>query len=276
MPSGKFDHFCRCAVFENSNDTALRSTSVNVAKKAFVAATIAGVVSPAITAGAAAVVTAPDVAAAAAAAVVGVDATLDDAGAAVDDAATALVADTAEDEDEDADVVFEDPQPTARVAKIRTGTAVRDRIRKELSTNLRVPSELREHSVNLGDGNPEALKAGVWHNVVDVFDAQPELDGPTIELSPLTAQDREAITAAAADPAIWELHPAKNRYLPEVFHPYFDERLASAMTLVVVIASRVRCSVGRDMRLYRRIRRRSKLAGRSSFVRVGVVPRTRN
>ena len=154
MPSGKFDHFCRCAVFENSNDTALRSTSVNVAKKAFVAATIAGVVSPAITAGATAVVTAPDVAAAAAA--VGVDATLDDAGAAADDAATALVADTAEDEDED--VVFEDPQPTARVAKIRTGTAVRDRIRKELSTNLRVPSELREHSVNLGDGNPEAAE----------------------------------------------------------------------------------------------------------------------
>lgn len=154
MPSGKFDHFCRCAVFENSNDTALRSTSVNVAKKAFVAATIAGVVSPAITAGATAVVTTPDVAAAAA--VVGVDATLDDAGAAVDDAATALVADTAEDEDED--VVFEDPQPTARVAKIRTGTAVRDRIRKDFSANLRVPSELREHSVNLGDGNPEAAE----------------------------------------------------------------------------------------------------------------------
>lgn len=78
------------------------------------------------------------------------------------------------------------------------------------------------------------LKAGVWHNVVDVFDAQPTLDGPTLELRPLSAQDREAITAAAADPEIWELHPAKNRYLPEVFRPYFDERLASAMTLVVV------------------------------------------
>jgi N-acetyltransferase len=39
---------------------------------------------------------------------------------------------------------------------------------------------------------------------------------------------------AASDPLIWELHPAVDRYNESVFRPYFEERLSSQGTLVVV------------------------------------------
>lgn len=63
---------------------------------------------------------------------------------------------------------------------------------------------------------------------------QPELVGETLYLRPLTEADRPAVLAAASDPLIWALHPAKDRHLPEKFHPYFDKLLASAGTLVVI------------------------------------------
>jgi N-acetyltransferase len=66
------------------------------------------------------------------------------------------------------------------------------------------------------------------------FDMQPELTGKTLHLRPLTEADRAAMTAAASDPLIWELHPAVDRHLPEKFQPYFDKLLAAGGTLVVI------------------------------------------
>lgn len=65
------------------------------------------------------------------------------------------------------------------------------------------------------------------------FDDRPALDGPRLSLRPLCAQDREALTAAAADQRTWAGHPAKDRYLPEVFGPYFDFLLKAGGTLVI-------------------------------------------
>jgi N-acetyltransferase len=66
------------------------------------------------------------------------------------------------------------------------------------------------------------------------FDMQPELIGKTLHLRPLTEADRAAMTAASSDPLIWELHPARDRHLPEKFQPYFDKLLAAGGTLVVI------------------------------------------
>jgi N-acetyltransferase len=66
------------------------------------------------------------------------------------------------------------------------------------------------------------------------FDMQPELTGETLHLRPLTEADRAAMTAAASDPLIWALHPARDRHLSEKFQPYFDKLLASGGTLVVI------------------------------------------
>lgn len=41
------------------------------------------------------------------------------------------------------------------------------------------------------------------------------------------------MTEAASDPLIWAGHPATERYLPEVFGPYFAQLLASRGTLAV-------------------------------------------
>lgn len=68
----------------------------------------------------------------------------------------------------------------------------------------------------------------------ECFNAQPTLIGPTLRLRPLRAEDREPMRLAAADPFIWELHPARDRHLREVFLPYFEERLATGCTLAAV------------------------------------------
>jgi RimJ/RimL family protein N-acetyltransferase len=38
--------------------------------------------------------------------------------------------------------------------------------------------------------------------------------------------------AVAADPLIWEQHPARDRYQPEVFRAFFDEAVASGGALI--------------------------------------------
>ncbi len=63
---------------------------------------------------------------------------------------------------------------------------------------------------------------------------QPQLTGPTLFLRPLRASDRDAVTLAASDPLIWELHPAQDRHIAAVFNAYFDKRLASRETLVII------------------------------------------
>jgi N-acetyltransferase len=66
------------------------------------------------------------------------------------------------------------------------------------------------------------------------IDMQPELTGPTLFLRPLRASDRDAVTQAASDPLIWALHPAQDRHIAAKFHAYFEKRLASGETLVII------------------------------------------
>ena len=65
------------------------------------------------------------------------------------------------------------------------------------------------------------------------FDRQPVLRGRLVELRPLRAEDFAELYAVAADPLLWEQHPAKNRYQPEVFRTFFDGAVASGGALTV-------------------------------------------
>jgi N-acetyltransferase len=69
------------------------------------------------------------------------------------------------------------------------------------------------------------------------FDFQPVLKGELLELRPLRADDFDALFAVAADPLIWEQHPAKDRYQEDQFRIFFRESLESGGALVVVDAS---------------------------------------
>ena len=59
------------------------------------------------------------------------------------------------------------------------------------------------------------------------IDLQPTLTGEHLTVRPLRAEDWAEMFAAAADPLIWELHPANDRYLEPVFRDFFDAALAS-------------------------------------------------
>jgi RimJ/RimL family protein N-acetyltransferase len=63
-------------------------------------------------------------------------------------------------------------------------------------------------------------------------DLQPVLRGHLVELRPLRSDDFDALFAVAADPLIWEQHPARDRYQPEVFRPFFDEAMVSGGALI--------------------------------------------
>ncbi len=65
------------------------------------------------------------------------------------------------------------------------------------------------------------------------FDAQPSLSGDGLTLSPLRPEDREALFAAASDPAIWAQHPARDRHARVAFDPYFDFLLSAGGTLAL-------------------------------------------
>jgi len=67
------------------------------------------------------------------------------------------------------------------------------------------------------------------------FDLQPTLVGSRVILRPLTAQDFDALHAAAADPLIWAQHP-ENRHEPEVFRAFFDGAIASGGALLALDA----------------------------------------
>ena len=60
------------------------------------------------------------------------------------------------------------------------------------------------------------------------------LAGDLLLLRPLTAEDFDALRAIAADPAVWEQHPAKDRTQEPVFRAWFAEALASGGALVAV------------------------------------------
>ena len=59
------------------------------------------------------------------------------------------------------------------------------------------------------------------------FDLQPILKGTLLELWPLRPTDFDELYAVAADPLIWELHPARDRYKEDVFTEFFRIALES-------------------------------------------------
>ena len=66
------------------------------------------------------------------------------------------------------------------------------------------------------------------------FDLQPVLKGRLLELRPLRAEDFDALFAVAADPLIWEQHPAQDRYQKDDFRVFFREALESGGALVAI------------------------------------------
>jgi N-acetyltransferase len=68
------------------------------------------------------------------------------------------------------------------------------------------------------------------------FDLQPTLRGQLLELRPLQAEDFDELYAVAADPHLWEQHPAEDRYKEEVFRAFFREALESGGALIAIDA----------------------------------------
>ena len=66
------------------------------------------------------------------------------------------------------------------------------------------------------------------------FDLQPTLKGDLLELRPLRPEDFDALYAVAADPLIWEQHPALDRYQEEVFRGFFREAMESGGALIAL------------------------------------------
>ncbi|MDH3207965.1 MAG: GNAT family N-acetyltransferase [Gemmatimonadota bacterium] len=69
------------------------------------------------------------------------------------------------------------------------------------------------------------------------FDFRPVLKGDLVELRPLRADDFDALFAVAADPLIWEQHPAPDRFQEDQFRSFFRESLESGGALVAVGAA---------------------------------------
>ena len=66
------------------------------------------------------------------------------------------------------------------------------------------------------------------------FDLQPTLAGDLLTLRPLAPDDFAGIYAVAADPLIWEQHPANDRYKEDVFRELFRESLESGGALIAI------------------------------------------
>jgi RimJ/RimL family protein N-acetyltransferase len=66
------------------------------------------------------------------------------------------------------------------------------------------------------------------------FDRQPTLTGELLLLRPLRPEDFDALYAVAADPLIWEQHPASDRWKADVFAAFFREALDSGGALVAI------------------------------------------
>ena len=66
------------------------------------------------------------------------------------------------------------------------------------------------------------------------FDYQPVLKADLVELRPLRSEDYDDLYAVAADPLIWDQHPAKNRHEKGGFQIFFHEALASGGALLAI------------------------------------------
>lgn len=67
-----------------------------------------------------------------------------------------------------------------------------------------------------------------------IIDLQPILKGKLVELRPLRAADFTALYAVAADPLLWQQHPAADRYMENVFKGFFEVAMLSGGALVVI------------------------------------------
>ncbi len=74
-----------------------------------------------------------------------------------------------------------------------------------------------------------------WHArpMID-FNLQPTLIGKHLTMRPLVPADWDALFAVAADPLIWAVHPAHDRWQEPVFRQFFADALASGGALVAV------------------------------------------
>jgi RimJ/RimL family protein N-acetyltransferase len=66
------------------------------------------------------------------------------------------------------------------------------------------------------------------------FELQPTLRGESVELRPLRPDDYDAVYAAASDPLIWEQHPDRERYKPEIFREYFQSGIDSGGAFAII------------------------------------------
>ena len=66
------------------------------------------------------------------------------------------------------------------------------------------------------------------------FDFQPTLSGETLLVRPLARSDFDALYAVAADPLVWEQHPASDRWQLPVFTELFERLLQGGGGLVVI------------------------------------------
>lgn len=68
------------------------------------------------------------------------------------------------------------------------------------------------------------------------FDLQPVLPGKLLSMRPLRPDDFADLYAVAADPLIWQQHPASNRHEEGVFQQFFREALESGGALLATDA----------------------------------------
>src|SRR5678815_2419794 len=69
-----------------------------------------------------------------------------------------------------------------------------------------------------------------------MFELQPTLKGSLLDLRPLRPDDFGALYAVASDPAIWEQHPANDRWKEDVFQGFFREAIESGGALIALDA----------------------------------------
>lgn len=66
------------------------------------------------------------------------------------------------------------------------------------------------------------------------MDRQPVLEGERLLLRPLRPDDWAALYGVAANPQVWELHPANDRWQEAIFRSFFDDALAQGGALAVI------------------------------------------
>ena len=77
---------------------------------------------------------------------------------------------------------------------------------------------------------------------------QPVLSNDILTMRPLVAADYDGLYAVASDPLIWAVHPARDRWKPEVFDALFAGSLASEGALVACVGEEIIGSSRYDLR----------------------------